>query len=255
MAEQFVGQPGERHTGVAQCVRAFALRRHLAASADLHCLGGQVYFAPVGRHSGPEHHVAGTGKVGNQLRLASGDKVLVTGIGYFNRQMQFSHLRHDLLNGQRRIAHSQHISTHAKSKFGFDDMHDIATHGNRCAIGQATRSQQTPCQRTADTDMRLACAAGGRNFPAYGFVARGFKQGLLDRVALASGLGTHAWVDRFNLMRGLPRRQQLQSSRVGCQPYHWPTLGMEAQGSAGGSGALACNNSTETPSGERTKAI
>jgi hypothetical protein len=178
-------------------------------------LSGQVYFAPFGRHSGPEHHVAGTGKVRNQLRLTGGNKVLVTGIGDFNRQMQFSHLRHDLLNCQRRIAHSQHIRTHAKSKFGFYDIHDIAKHGNRCAIGQATRSQQTPCQRTADTDMRLACAAGGRNFPAYGFVTRGFKQGLLDRVALASGVGTHGGVDRFNLMRGLPRSQQLPSSSLG----------------------------------------
>jgi hypothetical protein len=38
-------------------------------------------------------------------------------------------------------------------------------------------------------------------------------------------------------------------------PYHWPMLAMDNQGSHGASGSPRCSNSTEMPSGERTKAI
>ena len=82
--------------------------------------------------------MTGASKVGNQLCLTRCDKVLVTRVGYFNGQMQISNLRHDLLHRQGLRSLRQNICTHTKSEFGFNDVHDVATHGNCSAIGQAT---------------------------------------------------------------------------------------------------------------------
>ena len=68
--------------------------------------------------------------------------------------------------------------------------------------------------------MLLPRNAGGGDFPAHGLVTAGCKQRLLNRVALASALGTHSCINRFNLMRFLPRRQELLSSRLGRKLYH-----------------------------------
>ena len=52
-------------------------------------------------------------------------------------------------------------------------------------------------------------------------------------------------------------RRPCRHGAVGCKGdhHHVPTFGIDAHGSAGASAPLACSNSTEMPSGERTNAM
>ncbi len=64
---------------------------------------------------------------------------------------------------------------------------------------------------------------------------------------------TRLWALAWLLAMPKAKRRWRAKSSSGC--YQLPTLGIEAQGSAGGSGSPRCRSSIEISSGERTKAI
>ena len=182
-------------------------------------MSGQVVPAPVGNRCRPEDKIAGTCIVRNELRRTGGNEIAISRIRNFDRRVHGIHGSNDFVDRVRGLPRRK-ITHHAKREFGLSDVHDVICQRHTCPGWECTLFQQTPCQRTIDTNVLLPRLAGCGDFPAEHPLGRQPRDLGLDLITFDACLRPICGRDCFDALIGMPGRPDGPGGFFDCLLFH-----------------------------------